>query len=181
EYRRLPAAALLGEPLFGLSDFARNAVVCGSLGARRCESGERIAHGFQQHAAAPVQRVDRKPAPTPGEHQRRIDKTHVPAGVPAGKLEARGKEDTAPGVERIGECRVGRAIRAVGDLAPDADAADGQVALELHLDPLWVMAAVGDPRRSALETAKAARCFRGGLYRKIKRWPPASDGPPPSC
>src|ERR1700730_4805012 len=31
------------------------------------------------------------------------------------------------------------------------------------------------------EITKAAQCFRGGLSRKNKRWPPVLDGPPCCC
>src|SRR5262249_7411697 len=115
-------------------------------------------YGSEENAPALVQCVDREPAALRGEHQRRIDKPHVPPRIAAGKLKARGKQDAAPVVERLGERCVGRLVGAGADLASNADAAVCDVALGLHRDPLWVGAVSGDPAAFAFETAKAARC-----------------------
>src|SRR5208282_5429730 len=151
EYRRLPAAALLGKALRGFADVARDAARGGSFDRRCRESADRLGDRGQQNTATPVQGVDRKPAPARGEDQRRVDKSHVPARIPAGKLEARGKEHTALGVERPGERVVGWAIGLITDLSLDANAALGAVAHELHAVPLWARGAPGDPGGSALK------------------------------
>ena len=142
EYRWLPAAALLGKALRGLADFARDAVRGRSFDPCRRESADCLGYRDQQEAATPVQCVDRKPAPARGEDQRRVDKSHVPACIPSGKLETRGKQHTAPSVERRGEGVVGRAIGLITDLSLDADATRGAIARGLHLVPLWA----GAPR-----------------------------------
>jgi hypothetical protein len=135
EDRGLPTAFFFGKALRAFANLPRDAVVGGELDAGRREAGDDHRNRVQENAAAPVQRLDRKLPPARSEHQRRIDKAHVPARVPAGKLEARRKEDAALVVERVGERIVSRAVLALADLSRDADAAVGVVALE-HVDPL---------------------------------------------
>ena len=135
EHRGLPAAALLRETLLGLLDLARYPIAPDPLDANCGQIGEALGNRVQQNLAALVQRIDREPAPARGEDQRRVDKPHIPPRVTAGKLEARGKQDPAPLVERLGQRGIGRLIVVIADLSRNADAAIGDVARELHGDP----------------------------------------------
>ena len=147
-------------------------------GASRPRRGRQSRrHRSEQQAPALVERLDRELAAARGQHQRRVDKPHVPARIAAGKLEARRKQHAALMVEPVGQRRVGRAIGLRNDLALDADAALGLVADALHEVPSgnW------SPRRSlepSRENAKAARCSEAAC-KKRNRWPPGLDGPPP--
>ena len=135
EHRGLPAAALFRETLLGLLDFARYPIAPDPLDANCGKAGEALGNRVQQDAAALVQRFDREPAPARGKNQRRVDKPHIPPRVTAGKLEARGKQHTAPLVERLGQRGIGRLIVVIADLSRNADAAFGDIARGLHRDP----------------------------------------------
>src|SRR5712691_5495378 len=92
----------------------------------------------EQQTPALVERLDPEVAAARGQHQRRVDKAHIPARIAAGKLKARRTQDAAAVVEPVGQRRVGRAIGLRDDLALDADAALGLVAGALHENPLRV-------------------------------------------
>ena len=144
EHRRLTAALLLGEACCRLADHAADASVARGAELDRVEAPQRVGDRRKQHLAAGVERLDRETAATRAEHQRRIDKAHVPAGVAAGKLEARREQHAALPVERLGEREIGGAVGARDKLALDRDPACGSEALALHRYPLSTYR-LGDP------------------------------------
>src|SRR6185436_14258319 len=106
------------------------------------QTAECLGDRPDQHPAALVQRLDRERPVSRGQDQRWIDKAHVPAGVTAGKLEARRKQYAALLVEGVGESGIGGLVLATRDLALDADAASRLIADALHrisfrLRPAW--------------------------------------------
>src|SRR5437879_413179 len=97
-----------------------------------------VSDRSEQQATALVERLDGKGAAARRQHQRRVDKAHIPARIAAGKLEARRTQDAATVVEPVGQPRIGRAVGLHDDLALDADAALGLIAGALHENPLRV-------------------------------------------
>ena len=110
------------------------------------DPGERLGGGAEQDAAALVQGFDAETETARRQHQRRVDKPHVPARVAAGELEARREQHAALPVEPVGQRRVGGAIGLHRDLAADADTALGLIADALHGSDLRVRVVA---RRSA--------------------------------
>ncbi len=137
----LAAAFFLGKPGGAVADRADDAVRVDAAHFDRREVGESLSHRSEQEAPAFVERLNRKIAAARRQHQRRVDKPHVPARIAAGKLEARRKQDAAPMIEPVGQRRIGRAIGLFDDLAMDADAALGLIAGALHEGPLRVVLA----------------------------------------
>ena len=97
-----------------------------------CHSGQPLdsrSESGQQHLATLVQGGEPKVAAARDEGNRRIDEAHVPAGVAAGVLVARGEEHALTAVERIddGFDRVGD--WQVFDETMDGNAAAAAVAI----------------------------------------------------
>ncbi len=131
KHARLAAALLFGKALGAVGDFAVEAIVEPvepTQRQRRQGGGQRR----QQHPAASVQRLDREGPAARRNDQRRIDKTHIPAGVAAGKLEARREQHPAPRIERPRQGIVGGFIGVLANFAGDRDTPFGRIAQEWH-------------------------------------------------
>ena len=85
----LPAARLLGKAGRALADLAVDAVVARVPDVGRREAGQMAADRSEQQPPALVERLDGKAVPARRQHQRRVDKPHVPARIAPGELEAR--------------------------------------------------------------------------------------------
>ena len=85
----LAAARLLGKAGRALADLAVDAVVARVPDVGRREAGQMEADRSEQQAPALVERLDRKAPAARRQHQRRVDKPHVPARIAPGELEAR--------------------------------------------------------------------------------------------
>src|SRR5947209_9201175 len=96
------------------------------------EAARRLGDIRDQNPAAAIERLDREAAVPRGEYHRRSDKAHSQPRIAAGKLEARGQEDAAPVVKRMGQRVVLALIGADPGLALDANAAAGRIAGALH-------------------------------------------------
>ncbi len=135
QYRKhagLAAALLLREAGVAGADRAVDAAVAGVADLCRREAIQMVGDRPKQQLPPRVQRLDPKAAAARRQHQRRIDKPHVPARVAAGKLEARREQHAAPLVELLGQRRISRAVGLRQGLALDMDAALGFVADALH-------------------------------------------------
>src|SRR6266849_329018 len=120
-----------------------------------------IRNRSEQDPPARIQRLDGEVAAARCQHQRRVDKTHVPACIAAGKLEARREPHAALRIEHLGKRGVARVVYPVqlfidrrtapdrADLALDADAALGLIAGALHESS----SGYRSPRRSAVAVA----------------------------
>src|SRR5205814_5861326 len=104
---------------------------------------------------------------------------HIEPRIAAGKLEARGQEDAAAVVKRMGQRVVLALIRADPGLALDANAAAGRIAGALHRGP----SVLAPPRRDLWSPGQKWRRPPGAPRRPcgIKiAWPPGLHGPPPT-
>src|ERR1700757_1112652 len=132
KYRGLPAAALFRKALIGLLDLARNVVKRDPLNIGVGEAREVISDWLDKNATALVQCLYGKSATARCKNQRRVDKAHIPPRIAARKLKTRGKQHTAPFVERLGECGVGWAIVVRVDFPRNPDIPLRTVAFALH-------------------------------------------------
>ena len=132
EDRWLTAALFLRKTLAAFPYVALDPVGAAMPDSDRVERRQMIRDGGQQHRAAFVERLDRKRPSARGQHERRIDKPHVPSCVAARKLEARREQHAAPLVEALGQRAVGRAVGLHRDFAVDPNPAPRLVGLTLH-------------------------------------------------
>ena len=96
------------------------------------EALERLGDGGEQDQAAGVQSLGAEPTPAGYEDERRIDEPHVPAGVAAGVLVARGEQHAAARVEGVHDRLDGIRHRERLHPAVDADAPTREVAVTGH-------------------------------------------------